>query len=360
MKHYASLILSAGLSVALFMGCGYAGPENAVKQELNLIQELDMDAIQTLVSYKDLQISEDSSAAAEETALEAIRLFFKNFHYKIRSSTQDNRSHTAEVNVDITNLDAQMLAKDLCRLMVQASMDYKNIHTGQKDLTSSFALLKECLENNTYPEKTTSAAIQLTEKDGVWSIQENSELEDDLVGGFVSYLSDPYLLTPEDVLSCALDPFIDFSAEEWIQYLAIDDIFQVNNELASSLDQLLAEQLESCFDYEILNVTQDNNHAFAEVNLTSLDMDYVTQACVEPLLDYANSTESVRATEEEINKKTAEIIMNALENSTSSRSTIITMELWNSGQMWEVILDDSFSDALLGGMEDALEVLTLE
>ncbi|MGN0356017.1 MAG: hypothetical protein ACI4EI_13225 [Muricoprocola sp.] len=360
MKHYAGLILSAGLSAALFTGCGYAGPENAVKQELDLIQDLDMDTIQALVSYKDLQVSENTSATAEETALEAIRLFFENFRYKIRSSSQDNKSHTAEVNVDITNLDAQMLAKDLCRSMVRASMDYKNSNTGQRDLTSSFTLLKECLENNTYPEKTTSAVIQLTEEDSVWSIQEDSQLEDDLVGGFVSYLSDPYLLTPEDVLSCALDPFINFSAEDWIQYLEIDDIFQVNNELADSLDQLLAEQLESCFDYEILNVTQDNNHAFAEVNLTSLDMDYITQSCVEPLLDYANSTESVRATEEEINRKTAEIIMSALESSTSSRSTVITMELWNTGQMWELSLDDSFSDALLGGMDDALEALTLE
>lgn len=360
MKQTAVFLLLASLSAFCLSGCGYAGPEKAVREELDQIQKLDEATIRTFVSYEDLQFSTGHASEIGDETTEAVKLFFKKFHYKIKSSTQNTSQHTATVVTEITNLDSQLLAKDLCRAIITDSYNYKKNGSAQKDLTSSFALLKECLESHTYPVKTTTVTIPLIEENGNWMIQESSELENQLVGGFVSYLADPYLLTPEEVLTCQLEPFTDFTAEEWKQYLSIEDIFGVGNEYADELDQLLAEQLEKNFGYEILNVTQDGTHAHVEVRIQSLDMDYVAEACVSPLLEYAQSTQSLRASTEEFDAKTSEILTNALKNNTSSRNTDIVINLDNNGSMWEVSLDDTFADALLGGLKDALETLEIQ
>ena len=253
-----------------------------------------------------------------------------------------------------TNLDAQELAKDLCREIYRDSLSYSH---SDYDIHSAFSLMKECLERNDYPEKTTTATIHLTSENDVWTIDSTPELEDDLTGGLVSYLSDPYLLSPEDILDLTLAPFKDFTAEDWQSYLEISDVFAVGTDQADTIDQLLFQQIAAFFDYQITDVVQDGDDSKVTVNITSLDLNTVIESCLGPLRDYGTSTESIRASSEEFNRKTGEILITALEDNVSSTVTQITVLLHNDGHTWDPVLDTSFTDALLGNLDESLASL---
>ncbi|MDO4345388.1 MAG: hypothetical protein Q4C50_11350 [Eubacteriales bacterium] len=353
-KNTAVLLLT--LFILILTGCGYAAPEKAVRQELELIRKLDESTIKNFVSYEDIRLSNSAPLEVGDEATEAIKLFFKNFQYRIRSSKVSEDETTAVVEVTVTNLDAEKLAKDLCRSMISYSINQEG--AGNQDtLASSFALMKECLENNTYPQKSTSATVHLTNENGTWVIQESAQLEDELAGGLVSYLRDPYLLTPDEVLSYTLEPFAGFTAQEWLTYLNLSDIFNTGSSLSGEIDLAVAENIANFFDYEVGKVTQDGDSALAEVTISSFDLPGVLSQCSEALLAYAKTTESIRATDAQLSQKTAELLLEALQNNDSSVSQTITVSLANNGYTWEVLLNDVFADALLGGIDTALETL---
>lgn len=354
-RQHSGLILLV-CSAFLFTGCGYAGPEKAVRKELDAIQKVDEHAITSFISYEDIKVSSDQTQSSESDAADAIKLFFRNFKYHIDSSSQSADGKSATVTVSITNLDAKALAADLCREMYRDSLHYGSAQNS--DIHSSFTLMKECLEQNEYPQKTTTATFHLTGSNNVWTIQENATLEDELVGGLVSCLSDPYLLAPEDVLDLTLAPFREFTEEDWQNYLNISDIFAVGNDQADTIDQLLFQQISDFFDYEITDAVQDGDTAHATVQITSLDLNAVIESCLEPLRAYGSSTESIRASSEEFNEKTCDILISALEANTGSTVTPVEVLLYNDGHTWDPVLDESFTDALLGNLDQALDSLT--
>ena len=104
-RHSCSLILLV-CSACLYTGCGYAGPEKAVRRELDAIQKLDENTITSFVSYEDVQSAAGQAVGSEPDATDAIKLFFKNFKYHIDSSSQSQDGTAATVTVSITNLDA--------------------------------------------------------------------------------------------------------------------------------------------------------------------------------------------------------------------------------------------------------------
>ena len=217
--------------------------------------------------------------------------------------------------------------------------------------------MKECLDEHDYPMATTTATFHLTGQDNSWKIEANAQLENELAGGLVEYLSDPYLLAPEDILDLTLTPFCNFTAQDWQNYLNISDIFAVGTSQADTIDQLLFQQIAQFFDYEITDTLQDGDTAQATVNITSLDLNAVIESSLGPLRDYGTSTESIRDSEDDFNEKTGQILMDALENNVSSTVTPVTILLYNDGHTWDPVLDESFTDALLGNLDESLSSL---
>ena len=352
-KMFLPLLLLAALFLT---GCGYAAPEKAVRQEMDRIQKLDESTIKAFVSYEDIRLSQSAPLEIGSETTEAIRLFFQNFKYRIRSSSVSSDGQTATVELNITNLDAKMLAKDLCRSMIQASTSQEG-EEEPESLVSSFALMKKCLEENDYPLVTTAATVHLSRQNGEWIIPEDSRLEDQLAGGLVSYLRDPYLLPPDDVLECTLAPFADFTAEQWIRYLKLDDVFDTGSDLAGEIDAALAQQIARFFSYEITDVSQNGDYAAAQVTISSLDLSKVLSGCRQSLLDYAETTASIRATDAEIRQKAAEYLLSALQTNEDSVENTLTIHLSNNGYSWTVLMDETFADALLGGVDVAVDSL---
>ncbi len=61
------------------------------------------------------------------------------------------------------------------------------------------------LSENTYDLVTTEADIKLLKTEDGWMIQNTDQLEDDLVSGFITYLKDPYLVTPEEIINVVME-----------------------------------------------------------------------------------------------------------------------------------------------------------
>ena len=93
------------------------------------------------------------------------------------------------------------------------------------------------------------------------------------------------------------------------------------------------------------------------MNITSLDLNAVIESSLGPLRDYGTSTESIRDSEDDFNEKTGQILMDALENNVSSTVTPVTILLYNDGHTWDPVLDESFTDALLGNLDESLSSL---
>lgn len=80
MKRNACGLILLVCSSLYFSGCGYAGPEKAVRRELDYIQKLDEDAISSFFSYENFPLNSDQSSGTGSDTTEAIRLFFENFN----------------------------------------------------------------------------------------------------------------------------------------------------------------------------------------------------------------------------------------------------------------------------------------
>ncbi len=348
------LLAALLLFLLTLTGCGYAAPEHAVEQELDLIQQLDESTILSVLSYENLRMQPTVPLGNEEDAAQAAKLFFSQFSYRILASSVDGDSAGADVQVEITNIDAQALAEDLCRAMIRSSVSQGG---ASGTSVSPFSLMRQCLENGSYPLVSSAVTVRLENQDGTWVLADDAQLANAITGGLVSYLEDPYLLSPEDVLSCTLAPFSDFTANQWGSYLEMDDVFGTGSEYKDALDLALCEQIATYFSFEILDVLQDGDTATATVRIESLDMPSVCRTCRKSLLSYAKTTESIRASDAEIAQKTAEYLLEALGENTASAANTITVELINNGHSWEAVLDDNFSDALLGGMNAGIEEL---
>lgn len=350
------LFLFLFLFLALTLtGCGYAGPEKAVRQELALIQQLDESTVKAFISYENFLLGDNAPAEPGSDAVEAVKLFFKNFHYTIEHSSVSADGSSAEVIVSLKNLDAQLLAKDLCRKMIAGSVSAAD----SSSHSSAFTLMKECLETTDYPTAKTQAVFRLTRQEDLWLIEESPALEDALVGGFISYLKDPYLLSPEEVLDATLTSTREFDASKWMEYLELDDIFNTGSTLADELDLALAQKIAENYSYEILGSTQDGSTAFVDLKITSLDLSSAMNSCKKELLAYAQTTESILATDEELAENTASILLRSLQSCNAAAEHTITISLINNGHAWEVRLNDVFADALLGGIGTALDALAV-
>ena len=351
-KYVSPILLLSLLSALLLSGCGAKTPEKLVESELNLIKKLDEKTIQNFVSYEDISQTQSRSTDIGSETTEAVQLFFQNFDYEILSSGITDDSAT--VTVSITNLDAKSLAHDLHLALVKESVDPHSSYQEPMTMNSYFTILRDILKNNTYEETTTQAHFELAHLDNGWSIQITQTLEDELVGGLITYLSDPYLLTPNEVATATLDVFTAFSPKDWVGYLDMHDVFAIGSQYSDKVDLSLATQIAKHFSYSISQMKVDGDKATAYADITSLDMSSVLASYKEKLLAYADTTASVRASDSELADQSATFLKEALDENQDTILRSVLLLFQNNGSSWEMTLGDDFGDVILGGSSAAL------
>lgn len=328
-------------------------PSQAVQYELELIQDLDADTIRSFVSYENLMNSHlDSGTIGAETT-EAVALFFEHFRYDIIK--EEINGDEAVVTVSIRNLDMHSVAVDCCTEILKQSVQ---IYQDQEALTTSdyYRLLRDTLKNGEYSQKETTASFRLTRDETGWIILADETLEDEIVSNFISCMNDPYILPASEVLDIQLNALKSMTAEQWIEYLDIHDIFATHNtDYSSLIDTAFAEQLAKYYNYEILRCSENGNTATAALRIHSTDMTHVLTLYREYLLDYAATTKSIRDDAVSFSNETAGLLLKAFENNKQQGSTDINLTFYNNGNNWDIFYNDSFTDALMGGMSEAID-----
>ena len=118
--------------------------------------------------------SHSSSSDVGIETTEAVKRFFQNFDYKIKSSSVEDKKAT--VHVEITNLDTRALAKDICLALVK-----KGTGSGSSEnmtLNSLFCTAWRCFIRKTpMIWVTTEADIKLLKTEDGWMIQNTDQLE---------------------------------------------------------------------------------------------------------------------------------------------------------------------------------------
>ncbi len=328
-------------------------PSEVVEEELNRIKDLDEESITAFVSYENLINSNLPSDETDAGTADAVKEFFRDFSFSVGLETVTGDE--AAVSVMISNIDAHALAKDLCSEIMRNSAaifpDEVSATTGDY-----YELLLDTLRSKSYDTVVTSALFHLRRENNRWVILADEELEDELVGGFISYMDDPYLLTASEVLSIHLDALKDLSEKEWLEYLGISDLFATGNaKYADEIDEAYAAGLTKDFDYEIESCKETGPDALAQVRIKSIDMTAVLSEYRKDLLSYAASSESLGESEEALSDETSRLLLSALSDNTSTEETDIALSFSNDGTTWEVYFGPDFIDAVMGNIDEAVE-----
>lgn len=329
-------------------------PAQAVQQELELIRKLDEDTISSFISYENLMNSRLTSGEIGADATEAVDLFFENFTYMIED--EEINGDEATVTVQISNIDARELARNLCREILKASVEIYPDDSEEATTADYYRLLRDMLSSNTYDTVVTTASFHLKKENNIWVILSDESLEDELVGGFISYMNDPYILTAKETLEIHLDALEELTAEEWMDYLEIEDVFATyNSEYYSLIDEEYISQLTDALDFEILRCTEEGSTATAVIRVTSVGMTSVLEVYREALLEYAGTTQSIRDGSTAFSNETSRMLLEALQENTDTASTDVTLTFSNNGSTWEVYFDSDFTNALMGNINAAIE-----
>ncbi|MCC8065872.1 MAG: DUF1294 domain-containing protein [Clostridiales bacterium] len=332
-------------------------PSQAVAQELELIRKLDESTIASFVSYENLMNSNLASGEIGADAAEAVDLFFENFTYNIHN--EEISGDEATVTVQISNLDTNELARDLCIEILKDSVAIYPEDDNTSTTNDYYCLLRDTLAANTYETVVTTAYFHLQKENNVWTILSDSELEDELVSGFISYMNDPYILSAAEVLTIHLDALKDLNADQWMDYLEVEDVFATyNTEYYSLIDEEYIRQLTDSFDYEILRCTEDQDAAEAVIRVTSIDLTNVLDVYKDALLEYAETTQSIRDNDVVFSNETSRMLLEALQENKETTSTDITLDFSNNGYTWEVYFNSDFINALMGDVNAAIETFT--
>ncbi len=328
-------------------------PSQAVQIELDRIQNLDEETIGSFISYENLMNANLSSGGISSEAADAVKKFFRNFTYSIRSETISGQE--AAVSVQISNIDAHALARDLRMEMVKNSAALSP--EGRMNTASDYyLLLRDTLDAHSYDPVVSIARFHLQKEQDGWTILADETLEDELVSGFITYINDPCLLSAEEVLVIYLEALKDFDADQWKSCLNIDDVFSAfNPAYAAQIDEEYVQQLAGSFDYEILSCEENGSSAEAAIRIKSTDMNHILSNYLASLREYADSTKSIRDNPDDFSEEVSRLLLAALQENTASVWTDISLSFSNNGCTWEVYFDSDFTNALMGDMNAAVE-----
>jgi hypothetical protein len=332
-------------------------PESAVDKEFKLIKQLDKETIRQYVSYENLYGVESvkgESAEISDTIIEVFELFFKDFDYKIIDSKIVNQAY-AFVTVNLTTVDAKAVAKEYLKHILAYSMtnNLKEIGSSKESTSFFYTILRDILRDGNFGTVQTEVTLKLINKNNNWTLQTNQEIENDLVGGFVTYVNDYNLFTPDEMIDLTFQELKSLSTSELIKYMGFNDIFSTADEYSTQIDQAVAEQILKNFDYKIIETSEDGSNAQVTLEITSLSLENVLTHYADSLIVYATTSEAISATPEEKTKQLNKLLLNAIIQNDKQTTATITLSLKDDGTSWNIDLNDSFTDALLGGLSEA-------
>lgn len=344
-KHLLAFLMIILLSVFL-CSCSQsakAHAEKAIKKDLDLLKNLDSETTMQYISYQELFPDSDDSTKLSADIKEVFSLFFQNFDYKILGISVDSDEKNASAQLKLTTLDAEALASDF----VSASLQEEILETASgkendngNSLEQRYLLLYKLLKNNTYSSAERNTSIQLnnlgSSSEPDWEITHSSSLENDLVGGLITYLSDPDLVPPSETLTVYLKTLQEMDVKQMANYLGLDSILNTSDSAKNAIASALMEQFHSCFNYKISSTSVSGYLAEVDAELTTFDSNSILTQYEKELNTYLASADAVIDGSQKRYNKSHELLLNSIRNNQATITATATFHLTNDGASWKL------------------------
>ena len=344
-KHLLAFLMIILLSVFL-CSCSQsakAHAEKAIKKDLDLLKNLDSETTMQYISYQELFPDSDDSTKLSADIKEVFSLFFQNFDYKILGISVDSDEKNASAQLKLTTLDAKALASDF----VSASLQEEILETASgkendngNSLEQRYLLLYKLLKNNTYSSAERNTSIQLnnlgSSSEPDWEITHSSSLENDLVGGLITYLSDPDLVPPAETLTVYLKTLQEMDVKQMANYLGLDSILNTSDSAKNAIASALMEQFHSCFNYKISSTSVSGYLAEVDAELTTFDSNSILTQYEKELNTYLASADAVIDCSQKRYNKSHELLLDSIRNNQATITATATFHLTNDGASWKL------------------------
>lgn len=344
-KHLLAFLMIILLSVFL-CSCSQsakAHAEKAIKKDLDLLKNLDFETTMQYISYQELFPDSDDSTKLSADIKEVFSLFFQNFDYKILDISVDSDEKNASAQLKLTTLDAEALASDF----VSASLQEEILETASgkendngNSLEQRYLLLYKLLKNNTYSSAERNTSIQLnnlgSSSEPDWEITHSSSLENDLVGGLITYLSDPDLVPPAETLTVYLKTLQEMDVKQMANYLGLDSILNTSDSAKNAIASALMEQFHSCFNYKISSTSVSGYLAEVDAELTTFDSNSILTQYEKELNTYLASADAVIDGSQKRYNKSHELLLDSIRNNQATITATATFHLTNDGASWKL------------------------
>ena len=320
-----------------------AHAEKAIKKDLDLLKNLDSETTMQYISYQELFPDSDDSTKLSADIKEVFSLFFQNFDYKILDISVDSDEKNASAQLKLTTLDAEALASDF----VSASLQEEILETASgkendngNSLEQRYLLLYKLLKNNTYSSAERNTSIQLnnlgSSSEPDWEITHSSSLENDLVGGLITYLSDPDLVPPAETLTVYLKTLQEMDVKQMANYLGLDSILNTSDSAKNAIASALMEQFHSCFNYKISSTSVSGYLAEVDAELTTFDSNSILTQYEKELNTYLASADAVIDGSQKRYNKSHELLLDSIRNNQATITATATFHLTNDGASWKL------------------------
>ena len=329
-------------------GCSYSAKtsaEKAIKKDLDLLKNLDSETTMKYISYQELFPDSDDNTELSDDIKEVFSLFFQNFDYRILNVSTDQNQETASAQLRLTTLDAQALARDFVSQSLQdeilkAASGDEDTEENENSLEQRYLRLHKLLKNNSYKTVDRNASIQLinhgSSSNPNWEITHSYSLENDLVGGLITYLSDPDLVPPDETLGVYLKTLQEMDVQQMSNYLGLDSILNTSDPAKNTIASALMEQFHSCFNYKITDTSVSGYLAEVQADLTTFDSDSILSQYEEELNTYLASADAVIDGSQKRYNKSHELLLDSIKNNTTTTTANATFHLTNDGVSWKL------------------------
>lgn len=357
------LLLPALLLIfaALIAGCAHKNKSEVKKiitSELDLLKNLDSETTQKYISYKELFPDVTGSTGLSEEIEEVFSLFFRDFNYKILDISVDNKDKYATASLRLSTIDAHTLAKDFAASLLRAEIleaaDSPSQDTEDTiSLEEHYLLLNHLLKTQDYDTSETNCTMQLVNtgnaQNETWEIKRTHTLENDLVGGLMTCLSDPDILSPEDTLTVYLNTLQKMNPDEISSYLGVVSIMNASDSSKSAIASALVEQIHRNFNFKIKDCNMKGYRAVVNTEITTFDSDAILEEYQKELDSYLDSPDAVIDGSEKRYEKSLTVLLERIKHNDATRTADVSFVLVNDGVSWK--LEDTgavLGDAIFG------------
>lgn len=343
------------------LGCSHldkTNVEKAITYELDLLKNLDSNTVQKYISYKELFPDATDETELSDEIQEVFSLFFQNFDYKILDIDVDKDKKTATATIRLNTIDARALARDYAEarlekeILADAASDSQSTEESLNSLEERYLILNTLLKNQKYDTIENNCTMQLKntgDKEEVWEIKRTHSLENDLVGGLMTYLSDSDTLSAEDTLAIYLKTLKNMDTTEMSNYLGVESILNTSDPAKNAIATALVEQVHKNFNYEVTESKVESYTASIETEITTFDSDAILSAYQKELDEYLSSPDAVIDGSQKRYQKSYEMLLNYIQDNTAVKTAPATFLLVNDGVSWKLENDNhNLGNAIFG------------